>query len=172
MKGLVVVALVLAALGFAGVAQAEPRAKPTPAERELYRVINDTNACRATLQIHPLHATHRRWRGDRYDHYRLQRWRDRRDDCREFRERLTNPVVAIRFVFGPYASQALAVSHCESGWRTTAQNGQYLGMFQMGDFARGKYGHSWTPLGQARAAYAYFMDSGHDWSPWSCKPWS
>ena len=35
-------------------------------------------------------------------------------------------------VFGSYCRQALAVSRCESGLRTDAQNGQYLGLFQMG----------------------------------------
>ncbi|MBA2706562.1 MAG: hypothetical protein H0U59_01990, partial [Gemmatimonadaceae bacterium] len=39
---------------------------------------------------------------------------------------------AINYVFGPYASQAHRVVSCESGHSTTAQNGQYLGLFQMG----------------------------------------
>ena len=79
---------------------------------------------------------------------------------------------AIRFVFGPYAEQALAVARCESGASMTprAMNGQYLGMFQMGEYARSRFGHGKTPLEQARAAYAYFRASGSDWSPWSCRP--
>ena len=83
----------------------------------------------------------------------------------------TNPKAAICYVFGSYCSQALVVTWCESRHDRYAQNGQYLGLFQMGDFARGKYGHSTTAIGQARAAHAYFMESGRDWSPWSCKPW-
>ncbi len=74
-------------------------------------------------------------------------------------------------VFGPHCQQAIRVARCESGLTIGATNGQYLGLFQMGSYARSKYGHSWNPWGQARAAYRYFVDSGKDWSPWSCKPW-
>jgi hypothetical protein len=77
----------------------------------------------------------------------------------------------IRAVFGQYGSQAVAVARCESGLSTWAHNGQYLGAFQMGSYARSRYGHGndiWT---QARAAYAYFRDSGYRWGPWSCKPY-
>lgn len=81
-----------------------------------------------------------------------------------------DPMVAINVVFGPYAPQAHRVASCESGHDPTAVNGQYLGMFQMGSYARSKYGHGSDPLTQARAAYHYFVDSGRDWSPWSCKP--
>ena len=81
-----------------------------------------------------------------------------------------SPVAAISAVFGPYASQAIAVAQCESGLSVYATNGQYLGMFQMGSYARARYGHSYTAYGQARSAYAYFRDSGYSWSPWECKP--
>jgi hypothetical protein len=66
--------------------------------------------------------------------------------------------------------QAIRVAKCESGWSLTprAHNGQYLGMFQMGSFARGRYGHSSNPWGQARAAARYYRDAG--WSPWACRP--
>jgi hypothetical protein len=84
--------------------------------------------------------------------------------------RLENPTYAICHVFGRYCSEALRVASCESGRGVYAQNGQYLGMFQMGDYARSEYGHSTTAIGQARSAYAYFAASGYDWSPWSCKP--
>ena len=52
-----------------------------------------------------------------------------------------------------------------------AQNGQYLGLFQMGSSERRLFGHGETALEQAQAAYRYFVRSGRDWSPWSCKPW-
>src|SRR4051812_5221039 len=68
-------------------------------------------------------------------------------------------------VFGGYCSQAIAVATCESHLNTGAVNGQYLGMFQMGDYARSKYGHGSDALTQARAAYAYFRDSGSSWGP-------
>ena len=81
-----------------------------------------------------------------------------------------SPTLAIRLVFGVYASAALRVAWCESRWHTGAVNGQYLGLFQMGRYARGRYGHARDALGQARAAYRYFVASGRDWSPWECKP--
>ena len=74
-------------------------------------------------------------------------------------------------VFGSYCQQALAVSRCESGLRTDAQNGQYLGLFQMGSNERRLFGHGDSAAEQARAAHRYFVASGRDWSPWSCKPW-
>ena len=80
--------------------------------------------------------------------------------------------VAICKVFGSYCKQALAVSWCESRWYVWAGNGQYLGLFQMGSYARSRYGHHTTNAWkQARYAYRYFVDSGRDWSPWECKPW-
>lgn len=82
-----------------------------------------------------------------------------------------SPVKAICYAFGDYCDQALRVARCESGYRTTARNGQYLGIFQMGESERRLFGHGETALQQARAAYRYFVKSGRDWSPWSCKPW-
>ncbi len=77
---------------------------------------------------------------------------------------------AICAVFGTYCSQALAVARCESGLSVYASNGQYLGLFQMGEYARARYGHSSDAGGQARSAFAYFRDSGYSWGPWQCKP--
>ena len=77
---------------------------------------------------------------------------------------------AITYVFGPYAAQALRVAWCESRYSVWAQNGQYLGLFQMGSSARARYGHAWNAWAQAVSAYRYFIDSGRDWSPWTCKP--
>ena len=82
-----------------------------------------------------------------------------------------SPEKAICHVFGDYCGQALRVARCESGYRTTAQNGQYLGIFQMGSTERRLFGHGASALDQARAAFRYFVRSGRDWSPWSCKPW-
>lgn len=83
------------------------------------------------------------------------------------------PIQAISFVFGIYADQAIRVSHCETGgtFSVYAQNGQYRGLFQMGSRERAKYGDSYTAYGQSVAAHRYFIDSGSDWSPWTCKPW-
>ena len=86
---------------------------------------------------------------------------------------LQEPENAICYVFGKYCHQPLNVSRCESGhsYSINAHNGQYLGMFQMGSYARSLYGHGNTPLIQAVAAYRYFVASGKDWSPWSCSPY-
>ena len=85
--------------------------------------------------------------------------------------RTASPPRAICNVFGSYCRQALAVSRCESGLRTDAQNGQYLGLFQMGTNERRIFGHGNSAIAQAAAAHRYFIASGRDWSPWSCKPW-
>lgn len=101
-------------------------------------------------------------------------WAQRADEAfRNFATISSDPAQAICHVFGNYCSEALTVARCESGPHLSirATNGQYLGLFQMGDYARQKYGHSNDALGQARSAYEYFADSGYDWSPWSCKPY-
>ncbi len=83
-----------------------------------------------------------------------------------------SPPKVICRVFGSYCGQAVAVSRCESGLSTGAQNGQYQGLFQMGSNERRIFGHGPTALAQAKAAHRYFVASGRDWSPWSCKPWT
>jgi len=100
-----------------------------------------------------------------------QLWAGRADSSFRFHTSLQNPKDAICHVFGIYCTEALAVADCESHLSIWAENGQYLGLFQMGSSERRIYGHSNEPLGQARAAYAYFVASGRDWSPWSCKPY-
>jgi hypothetical protein len=90
---------------------------------------------------------------------------------REARSSNAPPKAAICDVFGRrYCRQALSVSWCESRHATTARNGPYLGLFQMGWSERQLYGHGSTARQQARAAHRYFVVSGRDWSPWSCKP--
>ncbi|MGH3135684.1 MAG: hypothetical protein ACRDPV_04225 [Gaiellaceae bacterium] len=81
-----------------------------------------------------------------------------------------SPRAAICGVFGRYCRQAVSVAWCESRLTTTAQNGQYLGLFQMGSYERRLFGHGPTAIAQAEAAHTYFVRSGRDWSPWSCKP--
>jgi hypothetical protein len=72
------------------------------------------------------------------------------------------------------SSEAWAVARCETGgtFSVWANNGQYLGLFQMGDYARARYGHGRDPWTQARAAHRYYVASGRDWSPWDprCRP--
>jgi hypothetical protein len=79
------------------------------------------------------------------------------------------PKQAICTVFRKYCSQAVNVALCESRLSTRAQNGQYLGLFQMGYSERRLFGHGSTAHAQASAAHRYFVVSGRDWSPWSCR---
>ena len=101
-----------------------------------------------------------------------KRWAGRADETFRRYVELQDPQEAICHVFGVYCSEALRVASCESGhsYSVHAHNGQYLGMFQMDSSARAIYGHGPTALEQARAAYAYFVASGSEWSPWSCRP--
>jgi hypothetical protein len=82
-----------------------------------------------------------------------------------------HPSIAICAVFGKrYCLQALEVAWCESRFRTSARNGEYRGLFQLGAWERRRYGEGSDPWSQARAARSYFVASGRDWSPWSCGP--
>jgi hypothetical protein len=67
--------------------------------------------------------------------------------------------------------QALAIAACETGrtFDIWASNGQYKGLFQMGSSERRIFGHGWNAWDQARAAHRYYVRSGKDWSPWSCR---
>ena len=81
---------------------------------------------------------------------------------------------AVCTVFGPRCEEAMGVVACETGetydvWAGYGKH-QYLGLFQMGERERARYGHAWNPWAQARAAYRYFVASGSDWSPWQCMP--
>ena len=79
-----------------------------------------------------------------------------------------SPASIICSVFGSHCSEAISVATCESHLNVYARNGQYLGLFQFGSFARAHYGFAWDALTQARAAYRYWRDAG--WSPWQCRP--
>lgn len=68
------------------------------------------------------------------------------------------------------ASEEGGKFHWYRGDCNNAANGQYLGCFQMGTNERATYGHGPGFWAQARAALRYFIASGRDWSPWSCKP--
>jgi hypothetical protein len=82
-----------------------------------------------------------------------------------------HPALVICEVFGKRdCLDALSVSWCESRFQTSARNGEYLGLFQMGTWERRRFGHGDDARAQALAARRYFRTSGRDWSPWSCKP--
>jgi Lysozyme like domain len=79
------------------------------------------------------------------------------------------PRKAICAAFADDCRAAIAVAWCESHLQTEARNGQYLGLFQMGSYERRLFGHGPTAHDQAVAAHRYFVSSGRDWSPWSCR---
>lgn len=79
------------------------------------------------------------------------------------------PRKAICSVFGSRCDEAISIAWCESRLSTAAQNGQYLGLFQMGSYERSLFGHGRSAHAQAKAAHRYFVRSGRDWSPWSCR---
>ena len=103
----------------------------------------------------------------------VQATRESRAHNRERVRRLAvaaTPRAVICRVFGPYCEEAVRVAHCESRLTIDAQNGQYLGLFQMGSTARRLFGHGDSAEEQARAALRFFVRSGSDWGPWTCKP--
>jgi hypothetical protein len=130
-----------------------------------------THACQDELGVHRSPVAQRVITGGpAYRAWVLYRWRYRLRFCRDVLEQLNaDPVKAILTVWGPHhGPKAVEVARCETGgtFSVYESNGQYLGLFQMGEWARGRYGHSYTPLGQARAAYRNFRENG--WSQWAC----
>lgn len=103
----------------------------------------------------------------------LRLWRDRAEyECHLARQ-LSDPVRAIYAVFGKYGAQAVEVARCETGgtFSIYADNGQYLGLFQVSaHWRRVVPGFAYTPLAQARHAYRVFRLTGSNWSHWTCKP--
>lgn len=142
--------------------------------------VRDVEQAKTTLRFFRTHSILLyKWRTKRVAHLERAKALDRvlvgRVILRVLRaklELLLPPLAAIRLVFGSYADQAIRVSDCETGgtFSVNAQNGQYLGLFQMGSWERARFGHGSTPIEQARAAWRYFVESGRDWSPWECKP--
>ena len=92
----------------------------------------------------------------------LELWRERHAVACAKRNALNAwPPNAVRFVFGRLGADdvaiALDVIDDEGGGPqcVRATNGQYLGCFQMGAWARDQYGHGRTALLQAWAAFRY-----------------
>lgn len=91
---------------------------------------------------------------------------------------IINMIVA---VFGPYATGALAVARCESGYDTNAWNPYpILGSHASGVFQI-LYPSTWAGTSYARyspydpganihAAYEIFSRDGHTWREWQCQP--
>lgn len=70
----------------------------------------------------------------------------------------------VRAVFHEEPDKAVDIFSCESGLRTTARNGQFRGIAQMGSRERGRFGHGEDAQTQVEAAKDYYDISG--WSPW------
>lgn len=109
--------------------------------------------------------------------YQSKPWRAAFKKCQKYRKdhawqhKCGKSVKAtIRCVFKAHGEAAISVAKCESGLSTTARNGQFYGIFQMGENERATYGDGSTALAQSQAAHKYFIASGSDWSPWQCKP--
>ena len=60
--------------------------------------------------------------------------------------------------------KAFDVAWCESRFKTSATNGQYLGIWQLGAPERARYGHGPSASSQARAAHRLYAVAG--WRPW------
>lgn len=148
---------------------AERRWRSAVRSFESQRALQDSSAGRAVRSRALREARRRLARARREVAYyeELIRLRDARREARRLAK--APPRVAISEVFGSYAAQAVAVAWCESHLTTTARNGQYRGLFQMGSSERRLFGHGDTAHEQALAAHRYFVASGRDWSPWSCK---
>lgn len=77
---------------------------------------------------------------------------------------------ALRKYFKGQWRNAAITAWAEGGWNARAANGQYLGTFQMGAWARLNYGHSHTLEGQVYHAYRNWRVNG--WGQWECSvPW-
>jgi hypothetical protein len=158
-------------------------AKPAPTlDQQLERKLVAMRKYRGTIRFFRTHRTllstdHRAAAGSKlvYAARRVRqlektiavlRSRVRARDARRFAA--MPPKAAICDVFGSYCDEALAVARCESRLSPSAQNGQYLGLVQMGSYERRLFGHGSSAREQAVAAHRYFVRTGRDWSPWSC----
>lgn len=170
MRSLVLPAIVVGCLAI--MIGSTPAAAAPPA-RLLDRIVearHRTHVCERALGLSETPVSAAAIRGNAYARWVYGRWDARAEATCRVARAVGTPAGAICVVFGDRCEEALSVARCESGLSTRAVNGQYLGLFQMGDYARGRYGHGSTPLEQARSAHAYFVDAGSDWGPWSCKP--
>lgn len=145
--------------------------KQSPLLDQIDRARARTHRCERELSLRRTPVSQEPISGNRYAGWVLRLWTERaRVTCSLVRV-LRDPRAAILAVFGPvYGPGAIVVATCEGGLRPNAENGQYRGTFQMGSSERARFGHSSSVLGQARAAYRYFVASGRDWSPWQCRP--
>lgn len=74
---------------------------------------------------------------------------------------------AIYATWGKDAHNGMIITACETGrtWNLWASNGQYKGLFQMGNYERATCGHAWNIWTQARAAWCWLHKTSY--SSWS-----
>lgn len=88
----------------------------------------------------------------------------------------------IKSVFGPYASGALAIARCESGYDPNAWNTYAIGNSHASGVFQILYPSTWDGTSYAKyspfnadanihAAYQIFSRDGHTWREWACKPY-
>ncbi len=164
----------LAALLLAGSVEAHslPRQKHMSLKEQKAHQVRNLAHARGTVRFFKNHPpASERGKYEAAWHKKAIVWlkRELAETIRAILRRASAPFVILS-VFGKDGPAALRVAWCESRLYPGAVNGQYLGLFQMGSYARSRYGHGPDAWTQARAAYRYFVDSGRDWSPWSCKP--
>lgn len=167
--------LALTALALAFPVAAEAHLVTKPANRTV-QAINKSQTLNLAHANFVCNNGRKSWTKTKWHCYTV-RWLERENyETRAKIAATLSPESAICLVFGSFCSEALRVSYCETGgtYSIYARNGQYLGLFQMGNYARSTYGHSYTAIGQARSAYAYFIqdykENGYYWGPWECKP--
>ena len=78
------------------------------------------------------------------------------------------PKAAICAVFGDYCQEAVAVAWCESHLATTHGTASTSACSRWARTS-GNCSVTATRTRQAVAAHRYFVRSGRDWSPWSCR---
>lgn len=76
-------------------------------------------------------------------------------------------------VFGDAGARAVQVARCESGLNPRAVNGQYRGLFQLGNYHVGRaeaMGYSWDQMFEAypNIVVAHNLYAEQGWRPWSC----
>lgn len=71
-------------------------------------------------------------------------------------------------------NEAGRVACCESGWGPRAVNGQYRGLFQLGSNFNGTIafygGDVFNAYTNAQVARDSYIQRGHSWSAFSCRP--
>ena len=122
---------------------------------------------------HPTRRLYARSESMPFRHWAYGLWRGRSVRCQAQVSFLNAyPPRAIRYVFSRIGQESIALTVAEreggGGYCTRAWNpAGYAGCFQMGQWARDRYGHGSTALEQSWAAYFYVRDARGWCSGWA-----